>query len=183
MNRQQHIIINFAGFQLGWFACVLMAAQNQPVAGIAVAMFVIAVHFVVIKQRLSSLRILIAVTLLGGSWDSMLTSMHILVFNAGSIHPNLAPGWIIVMWMLFATTLNVSLRWLYGRYLLAMLLGAIAGPLAYRAGELLGAVTIPNTSLATITLSIGWAVILPLLIFIAEKSEMPVKKQVLADEY
>jgi len=40
-----------------------------------------------------------------------------------------------------ATTLNVSMAWLRGRYALAAIFGAFGGPLAYYSGAKLGAMT------------------------------------------
>jgi hypothetical protein len=68
------------------------------------------------------------------------------------------------MWVLFASTLNVSLRWLRGRWMLAMLLGAVAGPLAYYAGAGLGGVVIAEPLPAFTALAAGWAAFVPLLI-------------------
>jgi hypothetical protein len=65
--------------------------------------------------------------------------------------------------MLFATTLNVSLRWLRGRPLLGALLGAVGGPLAYLAGAKLGGIELLEPALALSALAAGWALLLPLL--------------------
>ena len=53
----------------------------------------------------------------------------------------LAPPWIVVMWMQFATLFRFSLSFLSGRYLLSIVLGALGGPFAFWIGERLGAVT------------------------------------------
>lgn len=179
MINRYHIALNFIGFQIGWFACVLMAAQGQPEIGIAIALIIVAFHLFVIQARLNTLALLFSVTLLGSAWDSVLTSQQILVFSSGLISPYLAPSWIIMMWLLFATTLNVSLRWLYGRTWLAMLLGAVAGPLAYQAGAALGAVVIPDPLVGNIVLAIGWAGLLPLFINTAEAFDAMAKTRMM----
>jgi hypothetical protein len=73
------------------------------------------------------------------------------------------------MWGLFATILNVSLRWLRGRWLIAALAGSIGGPLAYYGGHRLGALEFGNQSAALIALAIGWAVITPTLMALATR--------------
>lgn len=171
MNTRIHLIINFAGFQLGWFACVLMAARHQPATGAIVALIITAVHVYIMKNRLNTLLLLIIVTLLGSIWDSLLTFHNVLVFDSGLISTQLAPYWIMTMWLVFATTLNVSLRWLHGHYGYAMLLGAVAGPLAYLGGSKLGAVIIPDALMATVVLAIGWSLLMPLLVKIAGSFE------------
>ena len=73
------------------------------------------------------------------------------------------------MWALFATILNVSLRWLKGRWAVAALAGAVAGPLAYYGGSRLGALQFGNEGVALIALSLGWAVFTPLLMALSER--------------
>jgi hypothetical protein len=73
------------------------------------------------------------------------------------------------MWMLFATTLNVSLRWLRRYPLAAIALGAIGGPLAYWAGARLGAMEFAAPVAATAALAFGWALLTPLLVWLAQR--------------
>ena len=73
-----------------------------------------------------------------------------------------------MLWMFFAMTLNHSLAWLRKKIYISILFGALGGPLAYIAGEKLGAITLLSTS-SIIILSIGWAFITPILLIIANK--------------
>ena len=90
-------------------------------------------------------------------------------YPSGQFSPMLAPYWIVTMWMLFATTLNRSMAWLKGRATLAAVLGGIAGPASYYAGQKLGAIEFVEPVAALSALAIGWAVIMPLLMIIAER--------------
>ena len=91
-----------------------------------------------------------------------------IIYNNPGVPYPFTPIWIVILWILFAITLNHSLAWLKGRTSLAMLFGLMGGPLVYLAGEKLLAVTIasPNT---LIVLAIGWALITPLLISFGDK--------------
>ena len=162
MIRRYHMALNVISFQIGWFACVLFAAQQQPVVGSAIALVMVVFNIWLSVNRKQTLALVFTISLIGFAWDSVLSQMQILVFTTGLIHPYLAPHWILMMWLLFATTLSVSLRWLYQRFWLSLLLGAIAGPLAYLGGASLGAVIIPDHWLATLVLALGWAGLLPL---------------------
>ena len=71
--------------------------------------------------------------------------------------------------LLFATTLNVSLKWMKRRYLLAAVFGGLGGPLAYYAGHRLGAVGFSDIQTALLAVGIGWAFIMPLLMLLAER--------------
>lgn len=85
-----------------------------------------------------------------------------------SVH--LAPFWILVMWMNFALTVNVALRWLHGRYGLAAVLGLAGGPLAYLAGVKLGAAALTADPVRAYGLiGLVWGVAVPLLFAVAER--------------
>jgi hypothetical protein len=72
------------------------------------------------------------------------------------------------LWAEFVTILNVSLRWMRGKWLVMVLFGAVGGPLAYMGAEKLGAVTL-NIPLAYVALGLGWAILTPLLIYLSQK--------------
>ena len=134
------VIVNFAAFQIGWFACVLGAAHGWPWAGTAIAAAIVAAHVYRAARPAEELKLIGIALCLGAVWDSLLFTLGWLDFKTGVLIHGVAPHWILAMWALFAITLNVSLRWLQGRWLVAALLGAVAGPLAYWAGARLGAV-------------------------------------------
>jgi hypothetical protein len=74
---------------------------------------------------------------------------------------------MVCLWLNFAATLNVSMAWLRGRFLLAALFGAIGGPLAYYSGAKLGATEALPTSTGMLLLAIGWGIMTPLLVWLA----------------
>jgi len=63
-------------------------------------------------------------------------------FTSGTIIDSLPPPWLLVMWAQMATTFDFSLRPIVTRPVAAALFGAVGGPLAFLAGERLGAVTL-----------------------------------------
>jgi hypothetical protein len=99
----------------------------------------------------------------------MLTAAGFFEFANGVYVNWLVPLWLVSMWALFATTLNVSLKWLKDRYVLAAVFGAIGGPVAYYAGHRIGAVDFYNTLNSMIAVGAGWAVIMPVLMLIANR--------------
>lgn len=165
------MLFNFIAFQIGWFACVLGGASGWPILGVAVAAVIIALHL----RRAARPRqeaVLIALNgLLGFLADSLLTGLGLLQFPSGQFHPQLAPYWMVAMWMLFATTFNVSLRWLKGRLGLAALLGMVAGPLAYYGGAQLGGAAFAKPLAGLIAVAGVWTLALPLLLAIANRCD------------
>ncbi|MEZ5447417.1 MAG: DUF2878 domain-containing protein [Gammaproteobacteria bacterium] len=158
---------NFLLAQAGWFACVLGAARDLAGLGASVALAIIALHLLLSVDPRREGRLLALATVIGLSFDSTLVSAGVLEYRSGMLVDGIAPYWIVVMWPLFATTLNSSLRWLHGRWWLAAAFGAVFAPIAYVAGARLGAVEILAMTAAMAILALGWAVLLPLLVRVA----------------
>lgn len=156
-------LFNFIALEVAWFACVLGGAKDRALAGTLVAGLVIGLHLV-LAQRARPEALLIAVAaLIGLAWDSLLVMLGLMSYPTGNLVTGLAPYWIVAMWAVFATSLNLSLAWLKGRLWLAALVGLVGGPIAYLAGERLGGVQMADPTLALGAQAIGWAVMLPLL--------------------
>ena len=143
---------------------MLSAAAQQPGIGVLLASAIIVLHFWRAQYPRNEIMLVLTAMLIGAAWDSLLVTFGWLDYASGTLISGTAPYWIVVMWALFATTLNLSLRWLKQRYILAALLGAVAGPLAYSAGAGLGALQFVNPNHAFTALAIGWAVLTPVLI-------------------
>jgi len=103
--------------------------------------------------------------------DTLFAQAGVLAYASPWPVPGVAPAWIIVMWVNFALTLNVALRWLHGRYGLAAVLGLGGGPFAYLAGVKLGAAALVAPALVAYAVIGGtWALAVPLLVRAAEWS-------------
>ena len=163
------IFANLILFQIGWFACVLGGAHGMPWVGSAVAAAIVALHLARAAQPAIEIKLVLLATVIGGAWDSVLVALGWIVYPSGTVLEGAAPYWIVAMWMLFATTLNVTLRWLKPRMAVAVPLGAAAGPLAYYAGQKLGALDFSQPFTALAAQSIGWALLLPLLMMLSNR--------------
>jgi len=162
-------LINFALFQLGWFGCVLSAAAGKPWLGAVLAVAIIGWHLWRAPSPAAELKLIGMAIAIGALWDSLLIWQGWLAYQHGMLLPYAAPYWIVIMWALFATTLNVSLRWLKQRWWYAVVLGAIGGPLAYYAGQRLGAVEFVDMRNALLALLFGWALFTPLLMALSRR--------------
>ena len=158
------LLQNFILFQAGWFSCVI-AGANQGYAwiGVAVVILIVAVHLARANNSGKELMLIVTTMLLGTVLDSVLILAGLLSFDNGIIISGLAPYWLIAMWALFATTLNVSMKWLKHKYLIAAVFGALGGPIAYYAGHRLGAVGFIDTNSSMLAVGVGWALMMPLL--------------------
>ena len=155
------LALNIALFQAGWLACVLAAAHGLPWAGIAAAIGVVAWHALRAPRTAQELKLVALAVAVGALCDSAFAASGWISFAPAAAAEGLAPWWILAMWALLATTLNVSLAWLRSRLPLAALLGAMSGPLAYWAGARLGALELRQPAAALGALALVWAAILP----------------------
>jgi hypothetical protein len=155
------ILVNLIAFQVGWLACVLGGAHGWPWLGVAAMAVVAAIHLAASAAPGREAVLMLSLGVIGALWDGLLVRLGFLEYPSGMILPWLAPVWIIAMWVGFATTLNVSLGWLRGRWYWALLTGAVAGPLAYWAGMKLGGVHFPDPVASLAVLAGGWSFLMP----------------------
>jgi hypothetical protein len=169
MNPVHRNLLNFIVFQVAWLGCVLGGARGlEAYVAIAVAAAV-ALHLALAPRPAPEALLVAIVAGIGLAWDSLVVAMGLMVYPPGLLPPGLAPLWIVAMWALFATTLNLSLGWLKGRPLLAALMGALGGPMAYLAGHRLGAVDLAQPILALVAQGLGWSLLMPLLAWLATR--------------
>lgn len=162
--------VNIAVFYVAWFICV---AWRLPWA-LPAAAFVIALHLLWVRPGAGEWRVLAACMVIGIVADGILTATGVFLFQAAERGPVfgtiLPPLWLIALWPVFATTLNVSLKPLIGKPILSGILGAVMGPLSYWAGFKLGAVSFPLGAPVTLAiLSPLWAVLFPVLLGMANR--------------
>lgn len=153
MNPLVFTVYNFVAYQLAWFAVVVGAAQGHAWAGAGVALLVAAVHLW-LRRDIFELKLMGLAAVIGILVDSTLAMTGQVQFNTAG--PDLAPFWMVSLWIAFATTLNHSLRWLMCRPVAAALAGAIGGPLAYLAGARLGALSLATPAITLSLISLLW---------------------------
>ncbi len=171
-------IINFVCFQIGWFSAVLTAAEGVPWIGVLIIGFTVSVHlFRSVKPREESI-LIVLIAFLGGAFDSIFVFLDWIYYTSGHIHQNLTTYWILAMWASFATTLRLSMSWLRGYKILSVIFGFFGGPLTYFGGYKLGAIEFMNFEAAMIGLAFGWAIIIPVLFYMADNIVDPYKKEI-----
>jgi len=171
LPRGIFLILNILLYQAGWLACVLAAAHGSPVLGVLVAAALLALHLALSPAPQRDVLLAAIFVGVGLLVDSSLALSGWLVFQSPGPVAALTPPWLLAIWGLFAITLHASLGWLQGRYLLAALLGAPAGALAYWAGNRLGAIEFPLGLVETLAvLALVWAAVVPCLAWIARRT-------------
>ena len=160
------MILNIALFQLGWFACVLGAANGYALEGALAAALIVALHIARARQPKREAALAVVAALLGVAFESLLV-------QAGWVRLEHGIYWLVALWALFATTLNYSLRMLQTRPWIAALVGAVGGPLAYYAGARMGALDFVQPAAMLAALAVGWALATPALLSLARRLNVP----------
>jgi hypothetical protein len=177
------LILNIAVAQVGWLGSVVGGAQQMPWIGPLAALVALTIHFHFAKRPIEELVLILSCALIGAVFDSVLVASGLVKYYSGQFSDVMAPYWIITMWMLFGTTLNVSLRWLRRREKLAAIFGFIGGPLTYIGGAKLGGIELVHQYAALGALAVGWAAMMPVLMWLSETFDgMADKRAVVATE-
>jgi hypothetical protein len=164
-----NLLVNVAAFKLGWVSSVFGGAQQMPWLGPLVVSIAIALHLSRAARPRTELLLILSCGLIGAVFDSVLVAAGWVTFPSGMFSDLMAPYWIVTMWMLFGTTINLSMRWMRGRPLLAAAFGFVGGPLAYLAGHKIGGIVFVDQGAAMAMLAVGWAVMMPFLMQLGER--------------
>lgn len=165
-------LVNLIAFQCCWLASVLGAAAGKPWLGPLFAAVWLPLHiraagpFMAVESKL-----IFAAGVLGYLLDSLVVLAGGMAFPA---HAELgAPTtlWMVTLWLSFAATLRHVLGWIRGRYVLAAVLGAVAGPFAYWSGAKLGAVVLTDGVSSLVMVGLEWLVAMPLLLVLVARLE------------
>ncbi len=165
----KHLFLYQLGLNGVWCACVFGSLWGLPWLGPVVALPWLVWHV----RRQASPKDEGAIVLAAGAFGVVadqvlirLGGVEYVGLRAGAL---LGPAWIVALWMVFATTVKVSLGWLHGRVGLAAALGIIGGIGSYVGGRRLGVATFDLTRPETLlALVVVWGVGVPLLLHAAE---------------
>lgn len=157
--------ISLIGYQVVWFAAVIGAGRGLVWPAVLGMLIYAAWQLTHSLQWLVDLKLMTTAVALGLLLDGVLLHAGWLTYATAWPASTMSPAWMLALWATFALTFTQSLKYLQNRLLLASLLGAIGGPLAYLStARGWHAVTFaPPTWHALLCLCIAWALITPLL--------------------
>ncbi len=169
-----NILLNLILFQIGWVATVAGAGQGLWWTG-PISLFVMAaVTFKLSPWPRTDLALMCVACLIGLIVDTAYIYFELVRFAEPVPFMELAPIWILGMWMSFALTLNHSMRLFKNHLLAATIFGLLGGPLAYYVAvqNFAAAEIVATPWLAYTVIGIVWAIMTPLLLVLA-KSWLP----------
>jgi hypothetical protein len=162
-------LANFAVYEAGWFACILSVAHGHPLWGTGALVAAIAWHVAISARPATELALVAILCAIGFVAESLTVAQGHIAYPAGQPVAWLAPYWMVALWGEFAIALNVTLRWLKRRYVLAMVLGAVFGPLSFLGGVRLGGASFVDEGIALAWLAATWAVLMPLVMAVSDR--------------
>jgi Protein of unknown function (DUF2878) len=141
-------MLNYTLYQGGWFACILGAAWGWPTAGAALGVALIGVHLALSGADRREEFALVGTALALGL---VVEGFHVWSgsyarFTSGVVLAWMSPPWLLVMWAQFGTVCRGSLKRVMLDTWRAVVFGAVGGPIAFWAGERLGAVELARPS-------------------------------------
>lgn len=164
------LAVNIAVFYAGWFGSVLAAAAGNEWLALAASLAVVIIHLVITPQPAAELKLILAAAALCVVAEGLLITTGFATYALPNSWAVLPPLWLIAMWMAFATTMNVSLGWLKDHLPLAALLGMLAAPPSYYAGEKLGGMMLAAPHMLSLAaIGLVWAIAFPLLVILARR--------------
>ncbi len=171
-------LLNLAAFNVLWLVIVSSAYMHQDAFGLVTLLLWVGIHFRYSRCPGSDFRLIVVALLFGALIDTALIQAGLIRYPGYSPVAGFPPLWIYGMWVNFALIVNHALRWLHGRYVLAAATGAVMAPAAYYGGSGLGAAIFTDPSALTLlVLALCWAVLLPGMIALADRSRQPVTQR------
>lgn len=161
MTASRTRLVNYAAYQAGWIAAVGGAAVGWPGTGAAIAGVLTLGHLGLTTERRREAT-LVAIAIATGLVveRQLIAAGTYRLFGGGPVGV-WPPLWLIALWAQFATTWRYSLAGVFARPWAAALLGGAGGPIAFLAGERLGAVVLWAPVLpGLVRLAVAWAVAL-----------------------
>tara|TARA_Y100000590_G_C15566106_1_gene956668 strand:- start:418 stop:939 length:522 start_codon:yes stop_codon:yes gene_type:complete len=168
MNNK--IIINLTGFYICWWVSIYGAIKEIYYLGLLFLFFYMIIHFKYISFHESEYLYIIISFLLGFAIDTVLLNIGLIDYKGFLPEKyNLSPMWAITLWMCFGLSIFHSFQWIQKKYLIAMLLGMVSGPIIYYSC-LKGDIIKFNYPLLNVLVIISflWSIILPLFVYIAD---------------
>lgn len=155
--------------QGAWFAAALLASTPFHLVGALANVLVFAVHVATVSERRRELVRAGVALCLGVGVE--LVNQHVGGVRAAqaTVFP---PAWLLSLWPVFASAMmrGHSLDWLPARPLVALLLGAVVGPVSYLGGSRLGALELDGLR-SLISIGACWAIAMPALGRLAKRLE------------
>lgn len=162
-------IVNFVLFQLVWIGFVFGAAENYIWVGCLFLTLLLVWQLWPSRRADSDFFVIGASAAFGFVLASAWSVSGLITYDSHWPLNEIAPWWIIALWVAFGASFNHSLAWIQKSPYLAGLLAAIGGPVSYLAAERVGAVIIFKPFLTLGLMAVGWFLVAFLLTILIDR--------------
>ncbi|GAA4823431.1 membrane protein [Marinicella pacifica] len=139
-----------------WFSVVLGVAYQHKLTALAVFVCMVLVTAYEGWERSDWMALLIGL-LVGAVLDGFLRASGWIDYGQWFNNiPWLPPYWIFMLWMGFALSLKIGMRWLFKHYWLGAAFLIIGAPLSYFSADKLGAVVLQKPTAVMLLIAVGW---------------------------
>jgi hypothetical protein len=119
------MLINLIGFNVSWFGLIYWGNNFIPIA-----FLLLLAHLFFQSKNYKELFLILVVSVIGISVDSLLQQLTLFIF----LEPSHIPFWLMMLWASFAATICHSLNFLASSKMLQLVVGGLISPLSYIAG-------------------------------------------------
>ena len=159
-------VINFILFQTAWLLTLFSAAYGKPYIGIIFTALWMTYHLsIACKEPKNEMMLLVIVAVLGWLLELGLVMSQLVSYPEQTMFGTPVPLWMVALWINLTATVNFSLFWMNGRYFLAALFAAVAGPLSYFTGERIGAIIL-HGYVSLIAICLMWFFAMPFIFWL-----------------
>lgn len=170
MKSKKLAFINFCTFYLSWWIIVLSMSRDLYFVPAIIFLIALFIHFKYVSEDfVCDLKEMAAISLLIIFVDSILYYFKI-VFFYNSLLSFFSPVWLILMVIIFSTTIGYSFSGIKNKLWLQIICGGLFGPVTYLTAEKYNLIEVsgPFTLYYSIHV-ICWMFILPACFYISKK--------------
>ncbi len=169
-----NVFINAMLFNVVWIACVAGSAKQLLWPALLSCAVLAAYQLHPRNRHPNDIKLVALSIVLGLIVDTLWVQFNYMDFTDKRPFASIAPGWIIILWVGFALTVNHSLKWLKAHPALPAITGAIAAPITYFAGIKIGAVKYTASVFeVSLGLAVAWAIALTILVIFGQYNSKP----------
>ncbi|GAA4359226.1 DUF2878 domain-containing protein [Kangiella marina] len=149
-------IVNFVLFQLVWLGFVLGSTKGYIWVGATLLVAMLVWQLWPSRRNENDFLIIGASATCGFIVATIWSFFGLIEYAEHWPAKNIAPWWIIAMWVAFGASFNHSLGWIQKSPYLAGVLAGIGGPVSYFGAARIGAVVINQPWLTFSLMAVAW---------------------------
>ena len=164
------ILFNIIGFYLCWWISIFGAANNYFFIGPVFVLFFLFFHFYYVVNQKKEIIFILICFFIGLFIDTCFLRFDVIDYK-GTLPDNfnIAPLWVVSLWMCFGSSISHSFKWVKGNYIFLFFLGALSGPIIYASATKLEVLYFNYAIyINLISVSIAWGLFLPLVVYISD---------------